>query len=141
MDYAEYDQPILPPLSDIIRTFREERITQPRPEPITPVDFNTILDKRYGNNKDAIPDQHQHNPDNIIPVPGVALNEMTQADPLHALNIPGGAPTTIPTEADISFLCPIPIPGGDPGNFPTGENINENENQGDNCFTSSGRPC
>jgi hypothetical protein len=36
---------------------------------------------------------------------------------------------------------PIPIPGGDTCNFPTGENINENENQGDNGFTSSGRPC
>jgi hypothetical protein len=72
---------------------------------------------------------------------GGALNEMTQADPLHAMNIPGGAPTTILTKADISFLHPIPIPGGDTRNFPTGENINENENQGDNGFTSSGRPC
>jgi hypothetical protein len=48
---------------------------------------------------------------------------MTQADPLHAMNIPGGAPTTIPTKADIPFLHPIPIPGGDTRNFPTGENI------------------
>jgi hypothetical protein len=32
---------------------------------------------------------------------------MTQADPLHAMNIPGGAPTTILTEADIPFLRPI----------------------------------
>jgi hypothetical protein len=140
MDYNENDQPILPPLSGIIRTFREERITQPSPEPITPVDFNPIFDKQYGNKKDAIPDKHQHNPDDIIPVPGGALNEMTQADPLHAMNIPGGAPTTIPSKADIPFLHPIPIPGGDTRNFPTGENINENENQGDNGFTSSGRP-
>jgi hypothetical protein len=67
---------------------------------------------------------------------------MTQADPLHAMNIPGGAPTTIPTQADIPFLHLIPILGGDTHNFPTGENINENENQeGDNGFTSSGRPC
>ena len=65
---------------------------------------------------------------------------MTQADLLHAMNIPGGAPTTIPTIADIPFLHPIPIPGGDTRNFPTGENINENENQGDNGFISSGRP-
>jgi hypothetical protein len=48
MDYDEKDQPILPPLSDIIRTFREERITQPRPEPIMPVDFNPIFDKNMG---------------------------------------------------------------------------------------------
>jgi hypothetical protein len=141
MDYDENDQPILPPLSDIIRTFREERIMQPRPEPIAPVDFNPIFGKQYGNNKDAIPDKHQHNPDDILPVPGGALNEMTQADPLHAMNIPGVAPTTIPTKADIPFLHPIPIPGGDTRNFPTGENIDENENQGDNGFISSGRPC
>jgi hypothetical protein len=141
MDYNENDQPILLPLSDIIRTFREERITQPRPEPITPVDFNPIFDEQYGNIKDAIPGKHQHNPDDINPVPGGALNEMTQADPFHAMNIPGGAPTTILTKADIPFLHPIPIPGGDTRNFPTGENINENENQGDNGFTSSGRPC
>jgi hypothetical protein len=57
------------------------------------------------------------------------------------MNFPGGAPTTILTEADIPFLHPIPIPGGDTRNFPPGENINENENQGDNGFTSSGRPC
>ena len=48
MDYNENDQPILPPLSDIIRTFREERITQPRPEPIMPVDLNPIFDVQYG---------------------------------------------------------------------------------------------
>jgi hypothetical protein len=66
---------------------------------------------------------------------------MTQADSLHAINIPGGAPTTILTEADIPFLYPITISGGDTLNFPTGENVNENENQGDNGFTSSGRPC
>jgi hypothetical protein len=70
MGYDENDQPILPPLSDIIRIFREERIMQPRPEPITPVDFNPIFDEQYGNNKDTIPDEHQHNPDDIIPVPG-----------------------------------------------------------------------
>ncbi len=140
IDYNENDQPILLPLSDIIRASREERITQPRPEPITPVDFNPIFDEQYGNNKDAFPDKHQHNPDDINPVPGEALNDMTQADPLHAMNIPGGAPTTIPTKADIPFLRPIPIPGGDTCNFPTGENINGNENQGDNGFTSSGRP-
>jgi hypothetical protein len=66
---------------------------------------------------------------------------MTQADPFHAMNISEGEPTTIPTEADILFLCPIPIPGGDPNTVLTGKNINENENQGDNNFTSSGRPC
>jgi hypothetical protein len=140
MDYNENDQSIFPPLSDIMRTFREERIMQPRPEPITPVDFNPIFGKQYGNNKDAIPDEHQHNPDDIIPVPEGALNEMTQAYPLHTMSISGKAPTTNPTEADILFLHPIPIPGGDTRNFPTGENINENENQGDNGFTSSGRP-
>ncbi len=106
MDYDENDQPTLLPLTGIMRTFREERITQPRPEPITPVDFNPIFDEQYGNNKDAIPDKHQHNPDDIIPVPGGALNEMTQADPLHAMNIPGGAPTTIPTETDFPFSPP-----------------------------------
>jgi hypothetical protein len=66
---------------------------------------------------------------------------MTQADPLHAMNIPGGAPTIIPTKADIPFLHPITITGGGTRNFPTGKNINENENQGANGFTSSGRPC
>ncbi len=66
---------------------------------------------------------------------------MAKADPLHAMNIPGVAPTTIPTEADIPFLHPIPIPGGDTHNFPTEKRINEHENQGDNGFTSSGRPC
>ncbi len=50
---------------------------QPRPEPITPIDFNTIFDEQYGNNQDTIPDQHQHNSDDIIPVPGGAHNEMT----------------------------------------------------------------
>jgi hypothetical protein len=50
---------------------------QPRPEPIMPVDFNTLFDKQYGNTKDAIPDQHQHNSDDIIPVSGGALNDMT----------------------------------------------------------------
>jgi hypothetical protein len=42
VDYGENDELLL----DIIRTFREERITQPRPEPITPVDFNPIFDKQ-----------------------------------------------------------------------------------------------
>jgi hypothetical protein len=32
---------------------------------------------------------------------------MTQEDTLHAMNIPGGKPTTIPTKADIPFLHPI----------------------------------
>jgi hypothetical protein len=48
MDYNENDQPILSPLSDIRRTFREERITQPRPEPIMPVDFNQYLTSNKG---------------------------------------------------------------------------------------------
>jgi hypothetical protein len=49
------------------------------------------------------------------------------------MNIPGGVPTTILTEADIPYLHPIPIPGGDPHNF--------HENQGDNELISCGRPC
>jgi hypothetical protein len=105
-----------------------------------PVDFDAIFDKRYGNNQDTIPDQHQHKPDDSIPVQGGALSETTQADPFYAMNIPGGVPTTIPTEAGIPFLHPKPILGGDPRNFPTGENINGNENQGDSSSISSGRP-
>jgi hypothetical protein len=57
MDYNENDQPILPPLSDSIRTFREERIRQQRPEPITPIDFDTIFNDQCGNNQHAILDQ------------------------------------------------------------------------------------
>jgi hypothetical protein len=113
---------------------------QPRPEPITPINFDTIFDNQYGNNQDAILDQKQHDPDDIIPVPGGAINKITQANPLHAMNIPGGAQTTIPTEADIPFLHPIPIPRGDPSIILTGENINENENLGDNGLTSINRP-
>jgi hypothetical protein len=62
---------------------------------------------------------------------------MTQKDPFYAMSIPRGEPTPIPTEADIPLLHPIPIPGGDPNTFQTGENINQNENQGDNNLTSS----
>ncbi len=50
---------------------------------------------------------------------------MMQADPFHAINIAGGEPTTISTEANNPFLQPIPIKGGDPNTFPTGDNINE----------------
>jgi hypothetical protein len=150
MDHNENDQPIvLPPLSDIIRTFREERTRQPWPELIILVDCDTNFDDWYGNNQNATLDQNQptnkgqkqHIPNDDIPVPGGAINKMTQADPFHAMNITGGEPTTIWTEADIPFLHPIPIPGGDPNTIPTGEIINENENQGDNNLTSSGRPC
>ena len=36
MDYDDYGEPKLPPLSDIIKTFREEQEQQPLQEPITP---------------------------------------------------------------------------------------------------------
>jgi hypothetical protein len=148
MDYNKNDQMILPPLSDIDRTFREERTSKPRPEPINPVDFDTSFDNQYENNQHATLDwnwttnqlQNQDIPNDVIPAPGGAINRMTQADPFHAINIPEGEPTTIPTEADNPFLHPIPIPGGDPNTFPTGNNIYENENQGDNNLTSSSRP-
>jgi hypothetical protein len=61
--------------------------------------------------------KNQHNLDDIFSVLGGAINEMTQSDPLHAMNIPGGAPTTIPTEVDIPFFHPMPIPGGDLSNL------------------------
>ncbi len=94
MDYNKNDQPILPPLSGIIRTFREEWTRQPRPEPITPVDFDTSFDNWCRNNQNANIDQNQYIPNDVIPVPGGIINKMMQADPFHAINISGGEPTT-----------------------------------------------
>ncbi len=129
MDYDKNDQPVLLPLSDKIRTFREERARQPNPEPITTGDFDTSFNKLSGKNQTATLDwnqptnqqQNKHFLNDVITVPGGAVNKMTQANLFHIISISGGGPTTIPTGATNPFLRPMPIPEGDPNTIPTGE--------------------
>jgi hypothetical protein len=93
MDYDEHGEPKLPLLSDIIKTFREEREQWPRQEPITP-NFDVPHD-------DHVEDQA------VIQVQDPAPLLPTQEE---CQDIPVQGETIIPIQAQEN---PLILPGGD----------------------------